>query len=155
MINLKELVCEILASLQFYPGADKIDLSVNIPDGVTITSDHTRVQIVLANILSNSYKYSSHSRGNAFIKISVSKTKSGIEISIQDNGSGIDSQYLPKIFDMFFQANEKSEGSGLGLYIVKETLARIHGQIRVQSELGKGTEFVVTLPKEISDLGEV
>ena len=107
---------------------------------------------MLANLISNAFKYSKQGKGNAFIKITATILEAGVEISIQDNGSGIDRQYLPKIFDMFFQANEKSEGSGLGLYIVKETLEKIHGQIQVQSEFGKGTEFVVTLPMELNDI---
>jgi signal transduction histidine kinase len=52
---------------------------------------------------------------------------------------------------MFFQANDNAVGSGLGLYIVKETLEKIQGDIRVQSEVGKGTEFIVTLPIEIDE----
>ena len=151
-INLKELVNEIVISLQFYPGAENVSVSVNIPEALTLKSDATRVQIVLANLISNAFKYSKQGKGNAFIKITATILEAGVEISIQDNGSGIDRQYLPKIFDMFFQANEKSEGSGLGLYIVKETLEKIHGQIQVQSEFGKGTEFVVTLPMELNDI---
>jgi len=150
-ISLKKLVDEILISLQFYPGSDKITMEVNIPEDLTLCSDATRVRIVLANLLSNAFKYSNHGKENAFIKIVATKNQTHIDISIRDNGTGIDDQYLPKIFDMFFQANDKSEGSGLGLYIVKETLEKIQGDIRVQSEVGKGTEFIVTLPIQMDE----
>lgn len=146
VIYLKRMVDEILLSLQFYPGSDKIAIEVNIREDETLQSDATRVRIVLANLLSNAYKYSNPSRVNSFIKIVSVKTQTHLEISVRDNGSGIDNQYLSKIFDMFFQADDRSEGSGLGLYIVKETLQKIQGTIRVQSEVGKGTEFIVTLP---------
>jgi signal transduction histidine kinase len=150
-IHLKKLVSEILTSLQFYPGSEKVHVDVHIPEDATLKSDPTRIQIVLANLISNAFKYSNHANDNAFIKIKTTKTPTHVEVSIQDNGTGIDDQYLPHIFDMFFQANDKSDGSGLGLYIVKETLEKIQGKIRVQSELGKGTEFIVTLPWEITE----
>lgn len=151
-ISLKNLVTDILGSLQFSPGSEKIALEVNIPDELTLQSDATRVRIVLANLLSNAFKYSNHNQQNPFIKITSTKTPTHIDISIQDNGTGIESQYLSKIFDMFFQANDKSEGSGLGLYIVNETLQKIQGTIRVQSELGMGTEFIVTLPLQLNEV---
>ena len=151
-INLKKMVSEILTSLQFYPGSEKVCVEVNIAEDETLQSDPTRVRIVLANLISNAFKYSNHTYDNAFIKISSIKTPTHIEISVEDNGTGIEEQYLDQIFDMFFQANDKSEGSGLGLYIVKETLEKIQGQIRVQSECRKGTEFLVTLPWEIKEV---
>jgi signal transduction histidine kinase len=73
-------------------------------------------------------------------------------LSIQDNGIGIHEKCLPMIFDMFFQANDKAEGSGLGLYIVKETLEKIQGTIRVESQYGEGTIFSINLPKEICEV---
>jgi signal transduction histidine kinase len=104
---------------------------------------------VLANLLSNALKYSDPAKENPFIKINATKVDLHLAISVQDNGVGIDRQYVSKIFDMFYQGNEKSDGSGLGLYIVKETLEKIQGEISVQSELGKGSEFKVILPIQI------
>jgi len=149
LIDLKKLVDEILISLQFYPGAVKINIDVNIPDETTLYSDATRVKIVLANLVSNALKYSDPAKENPFIKISATKIHTHIEISVRDNGAGIDHRSVSKIFDMFYQGNEKADGSGLGLYIVRETLEKIQGEISVQSELGKGSEFKVVLPMQI------
>jgi signal transduction histidine kinase len=149
LIQLKKLVKEVLISLQFFPGSEKIKIVVNIPDETTLYSDPTRVRIVLANLLSNALKYSDPAKENPFIKINATKVDLHLAISVQDNGVGIDRQYVSKIFDMFYQGNEKSDGSGLGLYIVKETLEKIQGEISVQSELGKGSEFKVILPIQI------
>jgi signal transduction histidine kinase len=149
LIDLKKLVDEILISLQFYPGAEKINIEVNIPDETTLYSDLTRVKIVLANLLSNALKYSDPAKENPFIKISATKIQTHLAISVQDNGAGIDHRSVSKIFDMFYQGNEKSDGSGLGLYIVRETLEKIQGEISVQSELGKGSEFKVVLPIQV------
>ncbi|MFZ6008876.1 MAG: sensor histidine kinase, partial [Bacteroidota bacterium] len=67
-------------------------------------------------------------------------------IIFKDNGIGISEQLCPKIFDMFFRATERSEGAGLGLYIVRETVEKLHGSISVESTLGEGTTFKVKIP---------
>jgi signal transduction histidine kinase len=102
LIDLKKLVGEILLSLQFYPGAEKINIEVNIPDETTLYSDATRVRIVLVNLLSNALKYSDPAKENPFIKICATKVHTHLEISVQDNGPGIDHRSVSKIFDMFF-----------------------------------------------------
>ncbi|HLT71941.1 MAG TPA: sensor histidine kinase, partial [Cyclobacteriaceae bacterium] len=63
-----------------------------------------------------------------------------------DNGQGIPKEHMDQIFNMFYRASENSEGSGLGLYIVKETLAKLVGTIHVESEMYKGSSFRVELP---------
>ena len=73
--------------------------------------------------------------------------KEEIIIEVEDNGTGIAKQYQEKIFTMFFRASTKSEGTGLGLYIVGEAVAKLRGRITVTSEVGKGSVFTVTLPK--------
>jgi signal transduction histidine kinase len=70
-------------------------------------------------------------------------------ITITDNGIGVEEGFVPHLFDMFFRATEKAEGSGLGLYIVKQAIERIGGYIAVTSRLGAGTEFVITLPNRL------
>jgi len=62
-------------------------------------------------------------------------------ISISDNGIGIEKQYQPNVFNMFYRASDKSKGSGLGLYIVKETIQKMNGAITLVSEFAKGSEF--------------
>ncbi|TAE48522.1 MAG: sensor histidine kinase [Cytophagales bacterium] len=67
-------------------------------------------------------------------------------ISFEDNGIGIKEEYIKKIFDMFFRATDKGEGSGLGLYIVKQTIEKLGGSIEVKSEYGEGTLMTIHLP---------
>ncbi|NOS57279.1 MAG: HAMP domain-containing histidine kinase, partial [Cyclobacteriaceae bacterium] len=66
---------------------------------------------------------------------------------IQDNGQGIAHEYQTKIFDMFFRGNESSQGSGLGLYIVKETIEKLSGNIQLTSTLRQGSTFSVSMPQ--------
>ena len=70
-------------------------------------------------------------------------------LEIADNGIGIDTQHQSKIFDMFFRATEKASGSGLGLFIVKETMEKLRGEITISSELGKGTTFSIKIPSKL------
>jgi len=66
--------------------------------------------------------------------------------SIKDNGIGISAENQSKIFDMFYRVSSSSVGSGLGLYIVKETIDKLNGQIEIESELSKGTTFNIHIP---------
>jgi len=68
-----------------------------------------------------------------------------VSFMVADNGEGIEKRHHDKIFDMFYRASERSQGTGLGLYIVKETLARIGGSVELHSKPGTGTTFKITL----------
>jgi signal transduction histidine kinase len=73
-------------------------------------------------------------------------TDSKLTVVFRDNGIGISDDYINKIFDMFFRATDRSEGAGLGLYIVKETIDKLHGDIIVESTMGEGTTFKINVP---------
>jgi signal transduction histidine kinase len=70
-----------------------------------------------------------------------------IKIHIEDNGQGISDIHHEKIFNMFYRASDQSKGSGLGLYIVKDTVLRLNGKIEFASTLGKGSRFTFSLPR--------
>jgi signal transduction histidine kinase len=67
-------------------------------------------------------------------------------IEFCDNGIGIASHHLPKVFDMFFRAHEKSDGSGLGLYIVKKAVEKLGGTIKMDSQQSVGTRYEILIP---------
>jgi signal transduction histidine kinase len=69
-----------------------------------------------------------------------------IALEISDTGAGIENENLDKIFDPFFTTKEKTQGSGLGLFVVKQIVSEYNGKIEVKSEPGKGTTFVVRFP---------
>ncbi len=70
-----------------------------------------------------------------------------VVIQVIDNGSGIPTEKIGRIFEMFQRATDRADGSGLGLYIVKKALEKIRGSIKVQSEIDSGTTFTITIPK--------
>ena len=80
------------------------------------------------------------------MRIEVSSDAQHTHITFADNGIGIEKDNLPKIFDMFYRATEQSNGSGIGLYIVKNTIEKLGGSIAVESEVGTGTTFTIILP---------
>ena len=75
-------------------------------------------------------------------------------IEIKDNGIGIAKEHLPYIFNMFYRAHTKSIGSGLGLYIVNEAITKLGGRVEVQSVLGKGSTFILTIPNSSASQNE-
>ena len=83
------------------------------------------------------------------VKIVAAKTDVGVDISIADQGLGIPPEALPNLFEQFFRARNVTlaeiPGSGVGLYIVKSIVEELQGSIRVESELNKGTTFIITL----------
>ncbi|MBK7650869.1 MAG: HAMP domain-containing histidine kinase [Flammeovirgaceae bacterium] len=142
--SIDKVIRNILESLQFYPNAEKINLRINVSPDLLLTSDLSRFQIIVSNLISNGFKYSDPSKENSFIDISATSKNEQLELAIKDNGLGIQSKFIEKIFDMFYQANERSEGSGLGLYIVKQAVEKLNGSINVTSTLGEAQPFRYT-----------
>ncbi len=142
--------------LQNLPGVEEIKFEYDFKGSCDLFSDSLRLKSILTNTLSNSIKYSDPFKTNRFIRVSVNVDASWCRIIIQDNGLGIDEQYLDKIFDIFFRSHLQVPGSGLGLYIVKDTVKRLGGEIGVESKLGEGTSFAIALPNLAScDLMDV
>ncbi|WP_152425220.1 PAS domain-containing sensor histidine kinase [Nafulsella turpanensis] len=136
----------------FYHVADtqNLALTINVRHGEVFVSDITRIRIILNNLISNAIKYRSYSRDLSFIHIDVSVSEKEAVFIIEDNGEGIPASKVSTVFDMFVRASESSEGSGLGLYIVKNVLEKLNGEIAVESEEDVGTKFVVRLPNKRS-----
>ena len=112
----------------------------------TFTTDGRRISIILKNLISNSIKYHDFKKNNQFIRVEIAYSGSSAIVTVADNGIGIDKEHLDNIFKMFYRADEGSKGSGLGLYIVKETVDKLNGRIEVVSEASKGTSFKITIP---------
>ena len=99
-------------------------------------------------MISNAIKYRNPSRELCELKIHGWENEAFYHFEIEDNGIGISGDHLGKVFDMFYRANDRSQGSGLGLYIVKETVAKLEGSIDVKSQVDKGSVFTLTLPRK-------
>ena len=145
LVNLKELIGDVVSHLQYLDGTDKIEVYISSADE-SLLLDKGRTRIVLSNILGNAIKYHNLRQENPWVEVKTELKEGFCVITITDNGTGIPSDKQDRIFDMFFRATDRSAGSGLGLFIVKETVMKLNGKIGVKSEYGRGSEFVVTLP---------
>ena len=145
-INFYGLINETFDSLKAENQVVKFDLRVD--QEIPFCNDKFRIGLVLKNLISNALKYQRVEESFPAIDIKVKVDTENVIILIQDNGQGIQDEYLDKIFTMFFRAKNENEnlGNGLGLYIVKEALNKINGTISVKSVYKKGTNFEVVIP---------
>ena len=119
------------------------DTSTANADGSMIIADRDKIEHVYFNLMSNALKYTPE---GGSITTTVEHAAQHFTITVSDTGKGIDPKELPHLFERFYQAQGSIGGTGIGLSLVKAYVDLHHGTIDAQSELGKGTSFVVTLP---------
>jgi signal transduction histidine kinase len=151
-IELRTLLSDIIADHSHLENASLIEITMQVNQPGDFVSDKRRLSIVLSNLLSNAIRYHDMAKAKPKITIAVTTDARQARIEIRDNGQGIGAEHVERIFEMFYRANETTKGSGLGLYLVKEAVEKIGGTIGVQSELGKGTAFLIILPNLEHDL---
>lgn len=146
-IDFNTLLKEVIADVKFHENAPAIKLEYAENPNNVFQSDYQQMKIILGNLIGNAVKYHDINKPNPILRVEFKRAGRKVEITIEDNGQGIRQETLPKIFDMFYRATTTSEGTGLGLYIVKEALSKIGGTISVASEFGKGSAFTIHLNK--------
>ncbi|MCE2895173.1 MAG: HAMP domain-containing histidine kinase [Flammeovirgaceae bacterium] len=146
-VNLSMLALDIWESLKYSVDAQGIEFINELPTDLIVNNDGSRLRIVFSNLIANAIRYHDQRKENRYIRIYHHLTSTSFSLHIQDNGQGIAPEYQTKIFDMFFRGNESSQGSGLGLYIVKETLEKLSGNIQLTSTLRQGSTFSVSIPQ--------
>jgi PAS domain S-box-containing protein len=147
-IDFTEIIQESLENLKYVNHYDRIEKLISIRDMEDFYTEPLKMSIIFNNIISNAIKYQNRYEDESYLKINISLEKNTQKalIIFEDNGIGIRQDYIQKVFDMFFRATEKADGSGLGLYIVKQAVERLKGSIDIQSEIGKYTRFVMRIP---------
>jgi signal transduction histidine kinase len=145
-VIVQDLIEDGFDRLKYVDGSEQIEKHIHVYDPVPMYSDPYRLTVVLNNLISNSIKYRDTNKLKSFINIQVEISNQSAIILFEDNGIGVAPHLLTKIFDMFFRATDKSEGAGLGLYIVKETVEKLSGTIKVESTVGEGIIFKIEIP---------
>jgi len=145
-IEFDVLLNEVFESQNFSSDSQKIKKIMEIEDNFTFYTDRHRLGIILNNLISNGLKYVNPHEANPYVKVKVYPSNDDCVIEVSDNGIGISETFRPKIFEMFFRATQEFSGSGLGLYIVKETVQKLKGKITVKSRMRHGSTFKVVLP---------
>jgi NtrC-family two-component system sensor histidine kinase KinB len=123
----------------------RLSADITIPE-VKVLADHERVGHVFANLVGNALR---HTQRDGSVTLGASVANGAVRFTVTDTGKGIPKEYQERIFEKFFQVPESGpKGIGLGLYIAKEIVRGHGGDIGVESELGKGSLFWFTLPRE-------
>lgn len=145
-IDIHQLVNDNLERMQYMPGSSLIVKDIRIDDRIPLFSDKYRLSVIFNNIISNAIKYYDEHKPHPYLKISIIIGEEHVHMEFEDNGIGIDPEYLNKVFDMFFRATPNNEGAGLGLYIVQEAVEKLKGTVEIKSALRRGTTFIIDIP---------
>jgi PAS domain S-box-containing protein len=148
-IDFENILIETQKNFIMLAGAERLKIDIRIDVDSDFYSDPTRMTILFNNLISNAIKYQDYNKAESILLIEVWTSPKNVQIKISDNGIGIGHEHVEKVFDMFYRASLYSKGSGLGLYIVSETLAKLNGKIKVDSKLGEYTTFEMVIPNLI------
>lgn len=146
-VNLSEVVRLVVADLFSRAEGSSVEIDVDLPDNAPIAGVHADLEAIVKNLISNAIKYN---RAGGRVSVGL-RTEGGARIlTVADSGIGIRQQDLPRIFERFYRVDtarsRETGGTGLGLSIVRHAVERHSGTVQVESALGEGTTFRVTLP---------
>lgn len=145
-INIRQEINLIFESIEALANDQNVELMNKLNDDLYIYTDKSAFRGIFLNLLNNAIKYS---KDSGLVTISSNKTKTNTIITVEDGGYGIEKNNLQRIFDRFYRtpkARAHTNGSGLGLSLVKQLINQIGGAIDVKSKINKGTTFFVSFP---------
>lgn len=146
-IGISGLVNEVFEVLQPLAVEKGISLQYGSQDEVFIKANRNRMKQLFLNLIDNGIKYN---KPNGSVNITTVQEKGKVVISVKDTGIGIPAEHLTRIFERFYRIDKGRSrdmgGTGLGISIVKHIVQLYDGNIRVNSEVDKGTEFIIELP---------
>jgi PAS domain S-box-containing protein len=147
--DLVSLVRDLIEQIQFTTRSHHIAFHSEVTE-LTVAADRQRLEQVIINLLSNAIKYSPRAD---LVKVSVAGDEQGASVRVQDFGMGIATEQQARIFSRFYRVDEVDDhisGLGIGLYISKEIISRHKGQLKVESEIGKGSVFTIEIPVNLN-----
>jgi signal transduction histidine kinase len=143
-VEINKLIKQIVNGLKNQFENKKILLTIDNDEGITILTDKYKFTQILFNLLTNAYKYTDPDKK---VNISYRIDNDKFVLEVKDQGKGIREGELNKIFNAYYRGlNETEQGEGIGLYIVKENVEILGGEVKVRSKLGEGSVFTVVLP---------
>jgi len=145
-VNIRTCLEEVIGRFENYPGRKEVIIHLTANSDLLIHTEKKIFQSIFQNLIENSIKYRKPNQNDAVTKISARRFQYGIKIKVKDNGLGMDRNLQKRAFDMFYRGHEHSEGSGLGLFIVKNNTEKLGGEISLKTSLNMGTEIWVYIP---------
>ncbi|HUJ11962.1 MAG TPA: hybrid sensor histidine kinase/response regulator [Verrucomicrobiae bacterium] len=155
--DLRDLLSELIDQLKPLANAKRIELGSSVPAAdPVIRTDRGKLKQILINLVGNAIKFTDHGK----VTISISAPDGDhVDISAQDTGCGIPADQLTKIFEKFYQvdssAHRSHAGTGLGLYITRQLVELLAGEIKIQSTPGTGTTVTVSLPRNYGEIAGI
>lgn len=146
-ILLKKFIQDCVDSFSYMEDFSKIRITVDIPEELVLYSDSRRLKFIFNNLISNSIRYYDLTKEQSSLMICTeNQVSETISILFDDNGIGIHEDHLERVFDMFYRGTYEKTGSGLGLFIVKDSIEKLNGSISLHSVYGKGTRVLMGIP---------
>ncbi|WP_425392784.1 tetratricopeptide repeat protein [Ekhidna sp.] len=146
-IDFEKIIYDCIASYKFLANYEKVEFKIDVDQSIKFEAEWALINTIFQNLIENGIKYARIEDNEPFIALTVKQQGDEIIIDSTDNGIGMDQETVDKIFTMFFRVNRKIEGTGLGLHILKRATERLNGNVQVNSKIGEGTTFRITLPK--------
>ncbi|MFK7922673.1 MAG: sensor histidine kinase [Bacteroidia bacterium] len=145
-IDFEESVQEALTACRCEDGGCGVDFEILIDQNGEFVTDQTRLDLILKSLISNAIRYSKPGDLRPHVKVEIKSLGDRAKIIVQDEGIGIREDLHDRIFEMFYRASNQSEGTGLGLYMVNETAQKLGGKVELDSKVGEGSIFEVSIP---------
>jgi signal transduction histidine kinase len=148
VIDLPTFIQELINPYQYDPELTDVKINFEFDGGGNqeFYSDKYLLEVILSNLIGNGLRYRDKHKPEANVHIQVQNTPQTLHLRIEDNGVGIAEEHLNRVFEMFYRANTTTQGSGLGLYMVKQNVEKLAGKIHIESKLGEGTRFELEIP---------
>ncbi len=144
-VQLNSVLKDCLKDMALEIEAHNAKIDIVLPkNNVEINANTALLRIILDNIIENAILYQNH--GNPEVKISIDAGKYYFYIHIKDNGYGIPTEYYKQVFEAYFKLSNKTQGSGLGLFLAFKAVTFLGGEIAIQSEINSGSQFTVKIP---------
>jgi signal transduction histidine kinase len=153
-LNLNELIKDEFVMLDDMAVSKNISFKSYVNDNLIIEADKNMIRTILRNLITNAVKFTHR---NGLVQINALIYKHSVEIAVSDNGIGMTSDTISKLFridaNLTTRGTENEKGTGLGLFLCKEFAEKHGGKIWAESEMGKGSTFKVLLPLDIKKPG--
>lgn len=147
--EFKDLLEEVVENIMSHQGSGDALIDLDIQQNSAFKADTFRLRVVFGHLISNAIKFKKPDQDKARVRISIDSNSDEAHIQVEDEGVGILTDHMHKVFQIFFKGNNQEGGSGIGLYIVKEALDKMEGSIALKTKPDNGTLFSIKIPNRI------
>lgn len=147
-INFYDLANDIESFYQIYTTTTTLKFNTTVDQVTTFKNDKSIIELIIHNLISNAIKYQRPEEESQWVSLDIKVDKGVVTFRVEDNGIGIPEEQIEHVFRLFYRASNQAQGSGLGLYNVKNAVTKLNGEIEIQSQKDKGTVFCVRIPSK-------